>query len=260
MMPASHSRRALLIATVIFATVFYHIPYLRHLSIHLTPDNNPQPIRYFLSEIRQLSFPTSGGGGGGYHPFSPRELFNSASATISENGSWDVPKPLRYLGPLTKTKSSPNPYTGHLRISETVLNISFTPKNTPAELQKLFNPTIIALPHWSINQYLIISRVVTEGLHQESLLCEARMCYAGGPDRQRSDEEECTESDLAVLGPSGGLRCINHPVAVNIPPTPSERCEGKWAPLSDIPGFHDPRLFWSGKGEPLLMVNSQYAP
>lgn len=48
---------------------------------------------------------------------------------------------------------------------------------------------------------------------------------------------------------------------VNILSTPAEQCDGPWSAFPDIPGFHDPRIFRSGKGEPLVVVNSasQYA-
>lgn len=52
------------------------------------------------------------------------------------------------------------------------------------------------------------------------------------------------------------MRCLTPPLKINIPPTPAEKCEGKWLAFPDIPGFHDPRVFWSGKGEPLILVNS----
>ena len=52
------------------------------------------------------------------------------------------------------------------------------------------------------------------------------------------------------------MRCITKPEALNIPPTPSRKCTGSWSSFPDIPGFHDPRIFWSGRGEPLVEVNS----
>ena len=55
------------------------------------------------------------------------------------------------------------------------------------------------------------------------------------------------------------MRCASHPVALSVPPMPAEKCDGEFMPYVDIPEFHDPRIFWSGKGEPLMMVNTQYA-
>lgn len=121
----------------------------------------------------------------------------------------------------------------------------------------MFNPTIISLPSWSKNQYLLVSRVVTEGLHQESLVCEANTCYAGSSEARRVGEADCTPDDLQKVGQSGGLRCAEEAHLIDIPATPADQCDGKWQPFADIPGFHDPRIFWSGKGEPLIIVNSQ---
>jgi len=53
------------------------------------------------------------------------------------------------------------------------------------------------------------------------------------------------------------MRCVTVPTTLSVPPTPAEKCEGKFGTYVDIPGFHDPRIFWSGKGEPLMMVNTQ---
>ena len=44
------------------------------------------------------------------------------------------------------------------------------------------------------------------------------------------------------------MRCASHPVALGVPPTPAEKCDGEFMPYVDIPAFHDPRIFWSGKG------------
>jgi hypothetical protein len=77
----------------------------------------------------------------------------------------------------------------------------------------------------------------------------------------RRRQKQCTEDDIGVLGPNGGLRCVVPPVKVQVPSTPAQKCEGLEKGLADIPGFHDPRAFYSGRGEPLLMVvtQSQYA-
>lgn len=132
-----------------------------------------------------------------------------------------------------------------------------TPPDGIAASRQTFNPTIMALPYWSPNQYLLVSRVVTEGLHQENLICEANTCYARGAEGRRPGEKDCNDDDIMALGAAGGLRCAHDPIVLNIPPTPSEKCTGKFAAFPDIPGFHDPRIFWSGKGEPLIVINSQ---
>jgi hypothetical protein len=145
-----------------------------------------------------------------------------------------------------------------------------TPTPSPPEdSPRFFNPAIIPLPYWSQPaKYILVSRMVTSGFHQESHICLADMCRPLSPPSQSrspgsrsqrhlpADTRSCKPSDLAHLGPGGGLRCITTPLKVNIPSTPAEKCEGPWLAFPDIPGFHDPRVFWSGKGEPLILVNS----
>ena len=97
---------------------------------------------------------------------------------------------------------------------------------------------------------------MTDGNHQENVLCEANVCYIPGQEA-RMGEKLCTDDDLKHVGPGGGMRCVRPPITLSVPPTPAENCEGKFSPYVDIPGFHDPRSFWSGKGEPLMMVNTQ---
>lgn len=89
-------------------------------------------------------------------------------------------------------------------------------------------------------------------------MCEANVCYVGSGEDAKPGEKPCTEDDLKLLGPAGGMRCASTPIALNVPPTPAEQCYGKYGTYVDVPGFHDPRVFWSGKGEPLMMVNTQY--
>jgi hypothetical protein len=171
--------------------------------------------------------------------------------------------PNPYLEPLLQCRRRPNPHTNHVRLPSIIRNVSQLTSPHDENAEQKFNPTIIALPPWSPHQYLLVSRVVTEGLHQESLLCEADTCHSSsstsgqaGPDGRRPSEKNCTADDLEILGSAGGLRCAIPPITISIPPTPAERCEGSWSSFPDIPGFHDPRIFWSGKGEPLIMVNS----
>ena len=150
-----------------------------------------------------------------------------------------VSKVIQNLEELLQCNQEPNPHTNHIRLPDIIRNITvFQPGDGP----RLFNPTIIALPSWSENQYLLVTRFVTEGLHQESLICEAN---------------EYHTSDNGEGDTSNDLRCVTPPKVLNIPPTPAEECSGEWQALVDIPGFHDPRIFWSGKGEPLIIVNSQ---
>ncbi len=162
-----------------------------------------------------------------------------------------------YLEPLLQCRRKANPHTNHIRLPNIVQSVSQVTSGNEANDQQKFNPTIIALPPWSPHQYLLVSRVVTEGFHQESLLCEADTCYTGhNGEGRRPGEKDCTPEDLTIVGAAGGLHCSTPPKIVSIPPTPAEKCEGAWSTFPDIPGFHDPRIFWSGKGEPLIMVNS----
>lgn len=161
------------------------------------------------------------------------------------------------LEPLFRCPNKANSYTGHLRLGNIVQNISqISPGSLTPEHRVFWNPTIIALPYWSENQYLVVSRIVTDGDHQENVLCEANVCYIQGQERRRG-EKMCTEDDLKHVGPGGGMRCASPPIGLSVPPTPAEKCEGRFSSYPDIPGFHDPRIFWSGKGEPLMMVNTQ---
>ena len=163
------------------------------------------------------------------------------------------------LESLFKCPIKANKYTSHVRLPDIVQNISqIPPGSLKPESRVFWNPTVIALPYWSENQYLIVSRIVTDGNHQENVLCEANVCHIGSGEHARRGEKPCTEDDLRHVGPGGGMRCASQPVTLSVPPTPAERCEGKFMPYVDIPGFHDPRIFWSGKGEPLMMVNTQY--
>lgn len=151
-----------------------------------------------------------------------------------------------------------NRYTNHVRIAAIVRNITQTPADPLKPENRVFwNPTIISLPYWAENQYLVVSRIVTDGNHQENVICEANICYVGSEEDAKAGEKPCTDDDLKLLGPAGGLRCASAPISLNVPPTPAELCHGKYLPFVDVPGFHDPRIFWSGKGEPLMMVNTQ---
>ena len=193
-----------------------------------------------------------------YYSYNQNEKTANNDASISQ--SWR-PELDPNLESLFKCSIKANKYTSHIRLPDVVQNISQTPPGSLKRESRVFwNPTVIALPYWSENQYLIVSRIVTDGNHQENVLCEANVCYVGLGKDARVREKPCTEDDLRHVGPGGGMRCASSPVTLSVPPTPAERCEGSFMPYADIPGFHDPRIFWSGKGEPLMMVNTQYAP
>ena len=162
------------------------------------------------------------------------------------------------LAPLFQCSASPNKYTGHIRLPNIIQNVSMVPVgSTKPDPRVFWNPTIIALPHWSENQYLVVQRIVTSGTHQENVICEANICYTGPAENATRGEKPCTKEDLDLLGPAGGMRCATPPASLDVPPTPADYCTGKHSVYMDIPGFHDPRIFWSGKGEPLMMVNTQ---
>ncbi|KAL9131957.1 MAG: hypothetical protein Q9217_000237 [Psora testacea] len=112
------------------------------------------------------------------------------------------------LTPLFQCTGKANQYTGHIRISNIVQNISQVPlEATKQETRIFWNPTIIALPYWSKNQYLVVSRIVTDGNHQENVLCEANICYVpGSSEKPRPGEKACTPEDLKLVGPAGGMR------------------------------------------------------
>lgn len=122
-----------------------------------------------------------------------------------------------------------------------------------------FNPAMLPLPSYVSSssslpyQYLLVSRLVTSGTHQESHICFASIC---APPDSPSHAPYCSDGDIELLGPAGGMRCVTRPEKVNIPATPAKKCTGAWKIFPDIPGFHDPRIFWSGRGEPLIEVNS----
>lgn len=200
------------------------------------------------------------------HLTPPKKYFYSyteESNTKSSNGSlktstWSQPILNPSLAVLFKCPMRPNRYTNHVRLPNIIRNISqMAPSPINKDTRVFWNPTIISLPYWSANQYLVVSRIVTDGNHQKNVLCEASVCYVGDGSDARDGEIPCTQDDLSYLGPSGGMRCVSTPVTLSVPPTPAEKCEGIFGTFVDIPGFHDPRIFWSGKGEPLMMVNTQ---
>ncbi|KAL9101200.1 MAG: hypothetical protein Q9163_003518 [Psora crenata] len=123
-----------------------------------------------------------------------------------------------------------NQYTGHIRLPNIVRNISQVPLVAQKPETRIFwNPTIIALPYWSENQYLVVSRIVTDGNHQDNVLCEANVCYVpGSSEKPGRGEKPCTPKDLELMGPAGGMRCAHAPVMLSVPPTPAENCEGKY--------------------------------
>ena len=115
----------------------------------------------------------------------------------------------------------------------------------------------MALPYWATNGYLVVSRVLTTGDHHESVICEANICSPNAHSLVEKGETRCTQQDLELLGPAGGMRCADGPITLDVPPTAAKSCTGRYADYVTVPGFHDPRIFYSGRGEPLMIVNTQ---
>ena len=220
-----------------------HIPIadLGHqiLPIQNTSDNHlPPPKEYFYSYTEETN--------------------TKASSGSVKTSTWSQPILNPNLAVLFKCPMRPNRYTNHIRLPNIIQNISEIPTNSISKDTRVYwNPTIISLPYWSENQYLVVSRIVTDGNHQQNVLCEANICSVGNASDARNAEKSCTQEDFDQLGPAGGMRCVSTPITLSVPPTPAEKCEGRFGTYVDIPGFHDPRIFWSGKGEPLMMVNTQ---
>lgn len=156
----------------------------------------------------------------------------------------------------TSCPLSPNQYTQHIRLPDLLYNISMSAR--VLDNRTFWNPTIIALPSWAKNQYLLVSMVAPDAdPFRRNVMCEANICHPKSYAPRRIRERTCSDEDIALLGPNGGLRCVNPPVELNVPPTPAAKCDGEAQVFSDIPGFHDPRIFYTGRGEPILMVSSQ---
>jgi len=165
----------------------------------------------------------------------------------------------RALLGMSECPRPPNRFTNHIRLPNLLYNISMSPKPAVLKEERTFwNPTIFALPYWAKNQYIIVSMIAPNGeALRRNVLCEANICHPKSSALNTAHERSCSENDLALLGPNGGLRCVTAPIEVNVPPTPAAKCEDSQRVFADIPGFHDPRIFYSGRGEPILMVSSQ---
>ena len=240
--------RAVPTASALPSFVFHQAPAPPQ-GIHVPISNDQKPLPIFNTSENYLSPPS--------HYFYHYDQSAKASDKTSTSALWQpILEPKYEL--LFQCTRRINPYTGHTRLPNIIQNISLIPPGSlKSESRVFWNPTIVALPYWSNNQYLIVSRILTDGNYQENVLCEANVCYVDSRNA-RPGEKPCTADDLTHVGPTGGLRCASLPVTLSVPPTPAEKCEGKYLPYTDIPGFHDPRIFWSGKGEPLMMVNTQY--
>ena len=259
-------RRFLLPAIILLAlVVLYRSSF--HVSVPSFVFHQPPPppngIHVPIAKVKSNSLPFNTSGS----PSSPNQYLSDYGKIVSHktaNGSlkssiWDHPISNPRLDVLWKCPTAPNKYTTHIRLPNIIQNISQIPQTPAGRDNRVFwNPTIIALPYWSENQYLVVSRIVTAGLYQENVLCEANICYTGSAKNARKGEKPCTLDDLKYVGPAGGMRCVSPPIGLSVPPTPAKSCPGNLVFYTDIPGFHDPRIFWSGRGEPLMMVNTQW--
>ena len=249
------------LALVTLIILYRALPISRSLPVFILhqPSLAPQGIHVPLSSLQKPIPPLNATSN---HLSSPVSYFYSYDEAKSSNQSssslWQ-PVLDPNLAPLFQCSKKVNKLTGHIRLPYIIRNISSIPPGPQlkTDTRKLWNPTIFALPYWSQNQYLVVSRVLTDGSHQETVLCEANVCYVGSGKDAKPGEKPCTQDDIKHLGASGGMRCVGPPITVNVPPTPAEKCEGKFYAYAQIPGAHDPRIFWSGKGEPLMMVNTQ---
>lgn len=252
--------RRLLLPTIVVLTliIFYRsslqVPTFPPLVLHSAP-TSPEGIHRSISGLKNQPLPVFNSSSNYLSP--PKQYFYSETSGRNST-TYASPSLNPALEVLFKCPIEPNKYTSHIRLPNIIQNISQTPLGAKADHRVFWNPTVISLPYWSKTQYLLVSRIVTDGNHQENVLCEANVCYVGSGKDARPGEQPCTEDDLLHVGPAGGMRCATPPFTLSVPPTPAEHCEGKFRTYVDIPGFHDPRIFWSGRGEPLMMVNTQY--
>ncbi|KAK9388108.1 hypothetical protein V1515DRAFT_462804 [Lipomyces mesembrius] len=107
-----------------------------------------------------------------------------------------------------------------------------------------YNPSIIALPPSSHYPFLIVARVRGGGFFQESVICEGKYI----------DEPFVNAYGFEVMNRLIG--CATNPRVLTVPQTPARDCTGIDY-MSDVPGYHDPRIFWSNTGAPLMMFNQQ---
>lgn len=127
---------------------------------------------------------------------------------------------LDYLASLVECKTSPNPHT----------QTPAFPQHPPEHFPKSRRPLIQAnhrrsLRYWAENRYLVVSRVVTEGLHQESLRCEANICVKKGDGNRHESNKDCTAD--SGFEETGGLCCVTARVVVSILPKSVEQV--RWA-------------------------------
>jgi hypothetical protein len=137
-------------------------------------------------------------------------------------------------------RECPNIQNGHIRLPNPFYNISMVTPGKSDERSKFWNPTIVALPSWAENQYIIVSMVAApeSGAGRKNMLCEANICQPTSSTAVYPREKHCTDEDIEVLGSNGGLRCVTTPIEVDLPFTPARNY--KWPEqqhCADIRGF-----------------------
>lgn len=255
------SRRYLLVAITVLACILLWrsssaIPTLPTFVFHQPP---PPTVAVRVPIPQKYNFPVFNQSENHLTPSNHYFYSDNASSRQTNNSTVAYTHPI--LNPnldiFWKCSRKPNKYTNHVRLPHIIRNISMVPPSVAHDDRVFWNPSVLALPYWSPNQYLIVARIATDGNYQECVICEANTCYTGDATKARPGEKPCTEEDLVRVGPAGGMRCATKPMRVDVPPTPAKYCGGKFASYVDIPGFHDPRVFYSGRGEPLMIVNTQ---
>ncbi|CAG8977213.1 hypothetical protein HYALB_00007907 [Hymenoscyphus albidus] len=244
------SRRAMLPLIVIFCLLFVSNN-IRKIPLHSSVQ--------FYKFVSQVPIPLKTNNESPIHLALPKSSHGGNTDPTTQNSQIPLKKIPSALLEFTACSLSPNRYTNHIRLPNLLYNISMSPKSGEAFDNRTFwNPTILALPYWAKNQYLLISMVTPDAdPYRRNVMCEANICYPKSQKPKTTRERTCSDEDLAFLGRNGGLRCVNPPVELNVPPTPAAKCDGEAQVFSDIPGFHDPRIFYTGRGEPILMMSSQ---
>lgn len=191
-------------------------------------------LRYYLRLAPRYSFASNTDGN--WIPSSPQNtplrIFVSTSSI-----AWNVSStlPPRLFATLKSLRAPPigvdavtNTYTINQRIHSILVDAA----------NLYWNPSIISLPASAPAEYILVARVLTDGLYQQSIICPANW----------------TDMHQA-------LKCIIEPRVLDIPPTSARLCgqinSSAWKMLANIPGLHDGRVMWTDRGEVLMIGGTQ---
>ena len=149
--------------------------------------------------------------------------------------------------------------TGHTRLPNLLCNVSMEPRSTPNEEKRRFwNPMIVAIPYWAKNQYLIVCSHSKMYLTGETFSAKRTFAILNLRNETTSARKFARmrtwkysvqmEDYVAPVHPSTltYLQFLHRSVRV-------------WNGVLQIclafmiPG----RVFYSGRGEPILMISSQ---